>query len=140
MLWGLLLSRDLISCTTGKKAPIFFNDKLNCTKCLFLVLISGWIYLGYLQFFVQPLFSCSFCRLSTAFFAQNTTCFQKHVYAFIYFLGKLLASALKFRKLLLKFLKNSRCRIGPFAILKSFSISAVTLLNEMFLFCCTDKF
>jgi hypothetical protein len=47
--------------------------------------------------------------------------------------GKLLVSALKVRKRLLKFLKNSRCRIGPFAVLKLFSISEVTLHNENFL-------
>jgi hypothetical protein len=50
---------------------------------------------------------------STALFAQNTTCFQKHVYAFVDFLGSCWLSALKVRKLLLKFLKNSRYRIGP---------------------------
>jgi hypothetical protein len=58
------------------------------------------------------------------------TCFQKHVYAFADFLGKLLVSALEVQKLLLKFLKNSRCQIGPFAVLKSFSISEVALHNE----------
>jgi hypothetical protein len=30
--------------------------------------------------------------------------------------GKVLVSALKVRKLLLKFLKNSKCRIVPFAV------------------------
>jgi hypothetical protein len=39
--------------------------------------------------------------------------------------GKLLVSALKVRK-------NSRCRIGPFAVLKLFSIFEVTLHNEIF--------
>jgi hypothetical protein len=67
------------------------------------------------------IFSCSFCRSFTAFFAQNTTCFQKHVYAFVDFLGKVLVSALKVRKLLLKFLQTRGI------VLKSFSISEVTL-------------
>jgi hypothetical protein len=36
-----------------------------------------------------------FYRSSTAFFVQNTTCFQKHFYAFVDFLGKLLVKCLE---------------------------------------------
>jgi hypothetical protein len=63
----------------------------------FLGLISRWIYLGSLQFFVQPLqyFQLFFLSVVHCLFAQKITCFQKHVYAFVDFLGKLLVSALK---------------------------------------------
>jgi hypothetical protein len=115
-LWGLLLSRGLTSCTTdtrsGKKFQSFFFG-VSAILCQPL---------QYFQLFFLSVVHCLCC--------QNTTCFQKHVYAFVDFLGKVLVSALKVRKLLLKFLKNSRYRIRPFAVLKSFSISEVTLHNE----------
>jgi hypothetical protein len=46
--------------------------------------------------------------------------------------GKLLVTAFKVRKLLLKFLKDWRYRIGPFAVLKSFLICEITLYNNKF--------
>jgi hypothetical protein len=50
-------------------------------------------------------------------FLRRTLPVSKNMFTdFLHFLDKLV-SALKVRKLLLKFLKNSRCRIGPFAVL-----------------------
>jgi hypothetical protein len=83
--------------------------------------LVSWVNLR-MDLFVQLLqyFQLLFLSVVYAFFAQNTTCFQKHVYAFVDFLGKLLVSALKVRIQLLKFLKNSRC--SPFSSLSPFIV------------------
>jgi branched-subunit amino acid transport protein len=115
--------------TVGKKVQIFFKDKLNCTTDR----LVSWVNLQMDLFGVSAILcstSVLFVGRPLTFFVKNTTCFQKHVYAFVDFLGRLLVSALKVRKLLWKFLKNSMCRIEPFAVLKSFSISEVTMHNE----------
>jgi hypothetical protein len=91
MLWGLLLSRGLISCTTDTRSGKKCKSILRISLTVPIDRLVSWVNLRMDLFEVsailcQPLqyFQLFF---STAFFAQNTTCFQKHVYAFIDFLG-----------------------------------------------------
>jgi hypothetical protein len=73
-----------------------------------------------------PIFSADLFVGRLLFFAQNTTCFQKHFYAFVDFLGKLLVKRLESPETFVEIPQKLELSSKT----KPFSIAEETLDNE----------